>query len=541
MNDLLTRFIGDPHRPLRLLAALLGSALFLSLVSPSFSSETPRSWDEVASDVRGVLDQALLSYAKGERAEALEGVNDAYFLKFEASGMEMAVSQYLGSRTTYDLEDQFGELRNGIKKGASHSAVKEEATLLGRSLQEVAKELVKLGAPLQGMGYVGATTTANVVSSSSREVMSDLDEAFGILLEHMDQVKALVSAGQHAEAGKRVGDLYFDDFEGRGLETAIGLENPSVVRKIEMKFANLRTLIRKSDPQWHPEWESLRADLFTQRARFQAKRQVSGWSAFLSSALILVREGFEALLIIFALIALLSKMGQGECKRGVYVSSLAAVVASVLTAAALALLVRQFAWHREVLEGATMLVASGMLLYVGMWMLLSAKGNRIQKKLKERVDLSFSSNRLWIIWATAFLAVYREGAESILFYSALLSSTDSSHTTHLIAGMAGGAFALFLLALVMKRAFAVLPVKRFFQVTSVLLASMAFSFAGKGMIELQAAGIVGATHWKWAPTFSLLGIFPTAQSLMLQLLVLAAIAIILIFNNTKVVRRYQSE
>jgi len=125
--------------------------------------------------------------------------------------------------------------------------------------------------------------------------------------------------------------------------------------------------------------------------------------------------------------------------------------------------------------------------------------------------------------AVAFLAVYREGFETILFYKALFTSGEASGVPVMV-GIAAGAVALVAVYLLINQLGLRVAMKPFFAVTGAMLYYMAFVFAGKGVAELQGAGIVPLTVIENAPRVPMLGIYPTLESLALQgLLVLLAI------------------
>jgi len=127
--------------------------------------------------------------------------------------------------------------------------------------------------------------------------------------------------------------------------------------------------------------------------------------------------------------------------------------------------------------------------------------------------------------------VYREGFETVLFYAGLFASAAGAPGAGaaIALGIVVGFGGLGVVYYVMQRYGTRLPLKPFFAVTSALLYLMAFSFAGQGIAELQAAGYVPATPLSWGPTIPALGIFPTIQSFLLQGLLVAAVAAALVW------------
>jgi high-affinity iron transporter len=128
----------------------------------------------------------------------------------------------------------------------------------------------------------------------------------------------------------------------------------------------------------------------------------------------------------------------------------------------------------------------------------------------------------------AFLAVYREGFETILFYKALLTSAGGVGTAAVAAGMALGTVALVGVYLAINRFGVKIPMRPFFALTSAMLYYMAFVFAGKGIAAFQEGGMIGTTVLEWAPRIPMFGIYPTVESLVLQgvLVVLLVFAVV---------------
>jgi high-affinity iron transporter len=186
------------------------------------------------------------------------------------------------------------------------------------------------------------------------------------------------------------------------------------------------------------------------------------------------------------------------------------------------LLIETTAGQRDALEGITMLVAAGVLFFVSYWLLSKVEADKWTAFLKHRLQAALSSGSTLALASVAFLAVYREGVETILFYKALLASGGAGNAAPVGIGVLLGAVALVLVYLAIMRLGMRIPMKPFFAVTGVLLYYMAFVFAGKGIAELQEGGMLGTTvipalEWLRVP---FLGIYPTVQSLALQALLL---------------------
>lgn len=245
---------------------------------------------------------------------------------------------------------------------------------------------------------------------------------------------------------------------------------------------------------------------------------------FLYSSGILFREGLEALLVIIALVAGTRETGQTARVRDIYLGAGIAVGAS----AALAWAVNHFIADNtsDTLEGIFQLLAAATLFYVSSWMTSKGQAKQWSSFIRSQVEAAKASRGPSIALAfTAFLAVMREGAETIVFFQALASGATERAERHAIAlGIAAGAIALTLTFTLLRKLVYRVPIGAFFSVTSVLLYGLAVVFAGQGIGSFQESGVVSATFVNYVPTVPMLGVFPTIQTLATQGLLLALAA-----------------
>jgi len=311
------------------------------------------------------------------------------------------------------------------------------------------------------------------------------------------------------------------------VETDLRARDAGLTSRLEDEFATLRAKI--GGGAGAAELEALHRALLgnLERAERVVSDRASAPNLVVTSFLLLLREGFEAILIVGALMAFLGKAGASERRHEVVWGAWLAVLASGVTAVVVELLFHVSAGQREALEGVTMLLAVFVLFYVSYWLLSKVEADRWSAFLKGRIAGAVSSGSGLALGSVAFLAVYREGFETILFYKALLSSAGTGEAGAVLVGIALGAVALVLLYLAINRWGMRIPLRPFFAVTGVLLYYMAFVFAGDGIKDLQEAGMVGLTVLEGWPRLPALGIYPTAQSLAAQgvLVVLALIAL----------------
>ena len=256
--------------------------------------------------------------------------------------------------------------------------------------------------------------------------------------------------------------------------------------------------------------------------------QQSSWSLFIYSLLIILREGLEALLIVAAIVAYLVKNGHRDKLPLIRQSVVVALGASLVTAVLFQMLFANAGASRELLEGVTMLIAVVMLFSMSYWLLSKIEARHWKAYLEGKLSQSLSKGSLIGLWLTSFLAVYREGAETVLFYFALFGDASSSAgIASIFAGFAAGCVLLLAAYLVMRFTVVKLPLKPFFLFTGSFMYLMAFVFAGKGVLELIEGKLFQPTLLPGAPEIGWLGIYPYAETLAPQaaLIVAALIAL----------------
>ncbi|MBR1657115.1 MAG: FTR1 family iron permease [Synergistaceae bacterium] len=255
------------------------------------------------------------------------------------------------------------------------------------------------------------------------------------------------------------------------------------------------------------------------------------WLTFLTAFGLLVREGLEAILVIVAIVAYLIKTGNKNMLKGVYLGSFAAVIASVILAWFLEYMMgEQSGVARELLEGWTMFLAVAVLFYVSNWMLSKADNIAWENYISGKVQQSIDSKSQWTLIFAAFIAVMREGAELILFYSAAFTG-GMSNPVYIAYGIGAGVLVLVIVWVCFRYFSVKLPLRAFFMFTSILLFLMCISFMGKGVVELTEADVItGRTVIPAMKGFSIeiLSIYDRAETLIPQImLVIAAVWIML--------------
>ena len=335
----------------------------------------------------------------------------------------------------------------------------------------------------------------------------------------LGEAAEIYSKGEKEKAYQKAIEAYLDGFEM--AEPALFAKDATLGRSLEAQFTQFRNSIRQgvSPEEIQKQRLEIEAKLDQAAQMLASSDNFSGYYAFLNSALIILREGLEAALILAAIIAMFRVMGATDAVRYIHFGWILALIAGVLTWLAAQTVLTFSGQHRESMEGFISIFAAVALLYVGYWLHTRTEAKRWQAFIQDKVQNVLSSKSIFGLVGISFFAVYREAFEVVLFYQALWLQNENSHNA-ILGGFVAGVVALLAVTFVIFKLGLRLPLKYFFGVTGTLLYIMAFIFAGTGINQLQAAGWVPATPLNFPPPVPLLGIYPTMETLAAQGLLL---------------------
>jgi high-affinity iron transporter len=258
-------------------------------------------------------------------------------------------------------------------------------------------------------------------------------------------------------------------------------------------------------------------------------------SAFVQAAVILLREGLEAMLVIAALAAYLTKAGGGHRVKSLYAGALAAIGVSIVAAWLFAML--NSGQHSDLMEGVIILFAAALMLYVSGWLMVKQDPHGWKEYLAAKANNALARDTAWAVAALAFLAVFREGAETVLFINAL-ATTEGGWSVGLFGGLAAATLGLAVLFYFINLIAQKIPLRPLFIITSAFLFAMAIKFIGEAVQEFQEQSLLPFTQVAGADWLSAIGLNPTVEALSLQLLVIlfALATYSLVVRNNRLTR-----
>lgn len=414
------------------------------------------------------------------------------------------------------LRHKSGDLRRGERvvhgmAGTIHANAKGVSQLTDRELLDL-------------MGNVAAQDRQAALAyiRAKASFRSGENATFDLARTELDRGLAAYQRGDAQSAQTAFVSAYLDGFEPH--EAALRARKPALVAQVEKQMLALRVASQTANQE--PEVQKRVATVLALLRDAEERDGATPSAAFLSSMAIALREGFEAALLIAALLALVRKRGLAEHAKYIHLGWTSAIVAGIGTWWAVGSALGGL--ERELSEGIIAIVAAFVLLGVTHWLVGQATAKRWMGFLAKNFDSQMSGGKTaWAVASLAFVAAYREAFEVVLFYKALvLDAPDSVGLIVLgvVAGIAGLALVVWLLKRIGQR----LQPRPFMLASSALLALLAVVFIGKGTHSLQEAGFVGITPIS-IPEVSALGFFSTVETAVAQgvlILLLAASALV---------------
>lgn len=251
---------------------------------------------------------------------------------------------------------------------------------------------------------------------------------------------------------------------------------------------------------------------------------------FIDSALIMLREGVEALLIIMALVSITKNAKQPKATRWIIVGSLIGLLLSILLAMSFNLIFKNVGQGRELLEAYVGIFSVIFMLLIGVWLHSKSSIQSWNKFINKNITQAISSGSIFTFAFVSFLSVFREGAETIIFYAGIAGKISM---TQLILGILSAIILLTLFALFFERITSIIPVRTLFLMMSILIFCLAFKILGVSVHTFQVLNQISNTTIEWIPHIQMIGLYPTVETLIPQIILLFLVGIYLMVNYFK--------
>ena len=516
------------------------------------------SWTAAAKNIEDQLATAEKDYNDGNYGQAGTDFQTAHWIGYDASNFSKVVNDTISADKQKELLQQFTDLEGLAYQQDQGDAIAAKIDALTAEINATAQTLdanADLANPKEYAKQRAAQTAeerkkldAAKKNSSKGKGDRTWSEVASEMTVILDQAYEAAAAGKGDEGATLVNNAYYQYYEKLGFEkNVMNVISGDRVSQVEYQFKMTRKIMRDggSDKEIKQLVDDLKSWLVEDAATLDggASGNVNGFTKLVTSSagqafLILIREGFEALLVVAAVIAYLVKSGNERFTRWIYLGVVAGLAGSGLVAVLFTFLFGGSGPVQEISEGVCALIATLMLLWTSNWMLnkssVEAWNNYIRNKTEAAVAGAQSKVEsgqglgLGMIASLAmlsFLAVFREGAETVIFYESIYSMSQDAHGMW-VGGLAAAAV-LIVIFLILRFTSVKIPIGPFFLVTSIVMAALVVIFAGGGIHALIEGDLIEGTYLSTVPTNDWIGLYPYIETITAQ--VIAAIAVIVLF------------
>ena len=521
-----------------------------AVTAPAFATDADRSyasWSDVSKAIDSQLQQGQSEYKSGNNSGAATRFQAAYNSVYVASNMITVVRDTFGQNKVQAQSDQFQQLQTlvyqqnqgdqiaAVSKALSADVAQTAAQLDSNSKidkpniyaqklrAQIKAERKKLdAAKKKNLGRNGRTW-----SQVAREMNVILDKSVATYKS------AKGNKSQVAAAVDLINEAYYQYYEKLGFEkNVMNAISGSRVSTVEYQFKECRQAMNngKTVEQAKKFVTDLKAMLIEDSAKLDkgASSNANPFMQFITSSfgqafVILLREGLEALLVVAAIIAYLIKSGHKNMVKYIYLGLAAGIVASLIVAAMFGLLFNGSGPQQEITEGVVALFAMLMLLYTSNWMISRSSVQAWNKYISDQTTAAVSKGSLISLALLSFLAVFREGAETVIFYQAIFAVSSGADSL-IWGGFAAAAAVLVVIFLLIRFASVRIPIRPFFTGTSALMSVLVVIFAGGGVHALIEGDALAGMYIQGLPTNDWLGFYPYVETITAQ--IVAAIVVI---------------
>ncbi len=416
----------------------------------------------------------------------------------------------------------------------------------------------------EGIKSDSATAYRDIESNMGKVVYAFTIKKQDQVLQALQDLKAVnekvINGGYPKEAGFKKEDISLDDFilllqetkkevklqdqkealEGikkvssswLSVEGVVVAQSASVYSDSERDLVTIQAMLSDNPPNY-TEANSTIDKMVKYLTPLANKSQYTYWDA----AMILIREGLEALLVVIALLSFVKKSGEGKGKGWIWTGILSGLGVSVVLALVVKYVISSgaFGTNNALIAGWTGVFAAVMLLYMSYWLHSQSNIADWNRYIRDKSQTALTTGKLVSLGILAFLAVFREGTETVLFYIGMASHIKLQS---LLIGFLIGAAILGILAYLMVFVGLKLPLRPFFMVSSVIVFYLCIKFTGMGIHSLQLAGLIQTTNSENIPSLEFFALYPSWESTIPQgILVLGAVLILLFkkYKNKKLV------
>lgn len=349
--------------------------------------------------------------------------------------------------------------------------------------------------------------------------------SLAIATQFIKEATQLYEQGDKKGARSKALHAYLEGIEP--VELQIRASNPKFVLELEGYMAELRRVIEQEKSV-----EEVFASADTALKGIEDANEILGssdfsfWLSFFLSASVILREGLEAFLIIVTILSIIRAARAPKAAKWVHFGWIAAVALGVVGWFFTDSLISMSGASREILEGSIALFAAALLLYIGFWLHSKSEIGKWTAFVKEKVHKLLHGGNMFGLAFFSFVVVFREAFESVLFLSALNLEVEIANKPAIGLGVLVAFIAVLILSWIFLKYTAKLPIVKLFKFSSIVIAILSIILVGKGVHAIQETGVFSITAFPVHLRIDFLGIYPTMETLISQIVVLVVIVIL---------------
>ena len=558
-------------RQLRVLAAIVFLfAMVIATVAPavtapmafadsstSSSSVDYATWAEVSKAMDKQLNSGLKTYKDGNTAGATSDFMGAYNKIYVASNFTAVVHDTIGADKQLAQQQAFQSVQNLSYTPSNDDQLAQQIDALTADLDATAQQLdanADLGKP---KGYAEALQAQLAKERKELDAKKKKNPGKGNrswtdvaneMTPILDNAYKAYEKGDGAKGATLVNNAYYQYYEKLGFEkNVMNAISGNRVSQVEYQFKMCRKSMNAgaSLKDTKKLIDDLKAMLIKDAGILDggAADKEDGFTKLVTSSsgqafLVLIREGLEALLVVAAIVAYLVKSDNKRFVKWIYLGVLVGLLGAGLVAVIFVFAFGGSGPIQEIMEGTCALIAMGMLLWTSNWMLNKSSVEAWNRYIRTKTESAVADAQnkvaagegvgLGMVVSLAmlsFLAVFREGAETVIFYESIYSMSRDAQGMW-IGGIAAGVV-LLVIFLVLRFTSVKIPIGPFFLVTSILMAVLVVIFAGGGIHALIEGDLIDGHYLSSVPTNDWIGLYPYVECLAAQ--AIAAIAVLALF------------
>jgi high-affinity iron transporter len=333
--------------------------------------------------------------------------------------------------------------------------------------------------------------------------------------------------GDYKEAEKKSLEAYFTGIEP--IEAKISANDPEAVTRIEEQMANFRRAIKDKDSAAiHVHHAALILEIKNLQVLLSGHKNTAG-VAFLSGFSIILREGFEAVLVILAILGVGKAAGSSMVTAAIHSGWVISLILGVVGWFVSGWLISISGVSREIMEAVAAFFAVFVLIYVGFWMHRQTEISRWKEFINVKVRNLTQTKNLAGLFILSFVVTFREVIETVLFLRTVYIDTGDEIKIYIFSGVVVAFSIVVIVSVLITKFRNKISLQKFFNLSSVLMMILATILAGKGVHALQEAGLASMSIFPVKLRIEILGMFPSWETYITQIVVLTVS--ILIWKN----------